>query len=75
MACDRPEVYLSYLLRLWRTGSEGHEVWRASLEEPLTGHRTPFTDADALFTFLRRQMALRTEKSEPEGGGSERSTE
>jgi hypothetical protein len=28
--------YLAYLLRLWRTTSDGNIVWRASVESPHT---------------------------------------
>ena len=46
--------YLSYLLRLWRVGTE-KAVWRASLESPLTGERIGFASLDALFAFLLQQ--------------------
>jgi hypothetical protein len=51
---DKPR-YVSYLLRLWQTESEGQLVWRASLESPQTGERTGFRNLDALFAFLRQQ--------------------
>jgi hypothetical protein len=75
MGSEPPEEYLSYLLRLWKTASEEPEAWRTSLEEPLTGLRRNFISADALFAFLRRQMALRSRGSDREGGDSEHSTE
>ncbi len=46
--------YLSYLLRLWRVGTE-KAVWRASLESPHGGERIGFASLDALFAFLRQQ--------------------
>ncbi len=46
--------YFSYLLRLWRVGTE-KAVWRASLESPLTGERIGFASLDALFAFLLQQ--------------------
>lgn len=45
--------YLSYLLRLWQTGSQ--PIWRASLESPLTGERQGFASLQELFTFLETQ--------------------
>lgn len=51
---DKESVgYLSYLLRLWRTGEAG--PWKASLEDPQTGQRLGFQSLDALFAFLRRK--------------------
>lgn len=47
--------YLAYLLRLWRVGSEGEAVWRASLEDAHTGERKGFADLDALFDHVRSQ--------------------
>ena len=47
--------YLSYLLRMWRTGSEGQAVWRASLENPFTGERKGFANLKDLVTFLQNQ--------------------
>jgi hypothetical protein len=46
--------YFSYLLRLWRVGTE-KAVWRASLESPHGGERIGFASLDALFAFLRQQ--------------------
>jgi hypothetical protein len=46
--------YASYLLRLWREDSDDH-VWRASLEDPLTGERMGFGSLQALFHFLQRE--------------------
>ena len=49
----QPEAYLSYLLRLWRTGETS--PWKASLEDPVTGRRLGFGNLQVLFAFLRRQ--------------------
>lgn len=49
-------AYLSYLLRLWRASGGDSHLWRASLEDPLTGERTGFNDLEALFAFLRTQI-------------------
>jgi hypothetical protein len=53
---DTPErrEYLSYLLRLWRVGTE-MAVWRASLESP-QGGRIGFASLEALFDFLRQEV-------------------
>ena len=45
-------AYLSYLLRLWRASGGDSHLWRASLEDPLTGERTGFSDLEALIAFL-----------------------
>jgi hypothetical protein len=50
--------YLSYLLRLWRTGTSGE--WQASLEAPVTGERVGFANLDGLFDFLRTQTTTGT---------------
>jgi hypothetical protein len=47
-----PPDYLSYMLRLRYTQSEGERVWRAALEEPLTQEVYRFDDLQALFAFL-----------------------
>jgi len=56
-----PPEYLSFLLRLWRVNGGdkqtgvGVAIWRASIENPLTGERRGFASLDALFVFLRQQ--------------------
>jgi hypothetical protein len=60
--------YLSYLLRLWRTGASGG--WQASLESPFTGERVGFPDLAALAAYLEAQTdagphATGTAKAEP----------
>ncbi|MBN1891134.1 MAG: hypothetical protein JW850_24265 [Thermoflexales bacterium] len=45
-------TYLSYLLRLWRSGPDEQAPWRASLECPLTGERQGFANLRDLFAFL-----------------------
>ena len=47
--------YISYLLRLWQTKSEGKLVWRASLENPLTHKRQGFASLEELFDFLEQE--------------------
>jgi len=52
---DQQRQYRSYLLRLWRAGSQGRWVWRASLEDPRSGERKSFADLERLFAFLKQQ--------------------
>jgi hypothetical protein len=54
MAGEQP-VYLSYLLRLWRTSDDGEQIWRVSLESPGTGERKGFANLKALYEFLAAQ--------------------
>jgi hypothetical protein len=49
----RRRDYLSYLLRVWRTGSGESEAWRASLENPFTGERRGFAGLKDLFVYLQ----------------------
>ncbi len=51
----RLQHYVSYLLRLWRFGEDDAKVWRASLENPMTGERQGFASLGDLFTFLEAQ--------------------
>ena len=63
MAGEQP-VYLSYLLRLWRTSDDGEQIWRVSLESPGTGERKGFASLKALCEFLAAQtgQALPTDQ-------------
>jgi len=58
--CD----YLSYLLRLWRVGTE-KTTWRASLESPHTGERIGFASLGELFAFLQQQTSDEASALEP----------
>ena len=49
--------YISYLLRLWQTRSDGKLIWRASLESPHTGERRGFTNLGDLFAFLEKEIS------------------
>jgi hypothetical protein len=44
------EEHWSYLLRIWRAGSEGG--WRASLQSIPEGERHMFADLESLLAFL-----------------------
>jgi hypothetical protein len=63
---NQPQHYLSYLLRMWRSGEGKEATWRASLESPLTRERLGFASLKALFTFLETQAEdageLKTDK-------------
>jgi hypothetical protein len=48
--------YLSYLLRVWRTGGEEDGVWLASLTNPFTGESLGFTSLTELLAFLQSQI-------------------
>jgi hypothetical protein len=50
--------YSSYLLRLWKTASDGERVCRVSLESAQGGERVGFASLDALISFLRRECAV-----------------
>ncbi len=58
--------YVSYLLRLWRDGSE-KGLWRASVEDPRTGERRGFADLEALFEHLRQSTGLAEEPATEQG--------
>ena len=47
--------YYAYMLRLWRSESQGRRQWRASLESPHTGERQLFSELEKLFAFLSEQ--------------------
>jgi len=51
---DNP-LYYAYMLRLWRSESQGRRQWRASLESPHTGERQLFSELEQLFAFLSEQ--------------------
>ena len=61
--------YLSYLLRVWQTGSKGDAVWRVSLENPFTGERRGFASLQDMLAFLRVQIdnAGQVDQGEQEG--------
>ncbi len=54
MTAERSD-YVAYLLRLWRSETDGEAVWRASIESPTTGERRGFANIDQLFEFLREE--------------------
>jgi hypothetical protein len=54
---EKPRRYVSYLLRLWQTQSDGELVWPASLEDPHTGKRRGFGSLADLFAYLEQETA------------------
>jgi hypothetical protein len=52
---EEPREYQSYLLRLWRTSSQGKSTWRASLARIQTGELSGLADLGSLFAFLEQQ--------------------
>ena len=74
MKPSRP--YISYLLRMWRSGESEQAAWRASLENPMTGQRHGFRTLADLFAFLEKmsqsendQEPIRNGKAKLEEGG------
>ena len=63
----QPERYLSYLLRLWQSESDGQQVWRASLEKPGSGERQGFASIQDLVEFLWAQANQETRESGSKG--------
>lgn len=47
----RPQQYVSYLLRMWRSADK-KAAWRASLESPMSRERQTFASLRDLFAFL-----------------------
>lgn len=70
--CATQQIYIAYLLRLWRAdgtvGKEVFDAWRASLESPRTGERIGFGSAEELFVYLRQEMELCERKSTKDQG-------
>lgn len=50
--------YLSYLLRVWQTGSAESPKWVASLEDPHSHQVTHFSSLDALLQYLNQSTYL-----------------
>ncbi len=49
-------IYLAYLLRLWRDDETA--PWRATVEDASTGQRFGFANLKALFVFLEKQTGV-----------------
>jgi len=48
-----PGKYFSFLLRLWRTGSQEHPSWRVMLEDPHTRKVIGFDGLDSFINHLQ----------------------
>ncbi|MBN1669112.1 MAG: hypothetical protein JW862_18605 [Anaerolineales bacterium] len=53
---EHPDLYFSYLLRMWRSEAGGQVIWRASLESPQTGTVVLFKDPAQMYSFLNQEM-------------------
>ena len=64
---DKPPVYRSYLLRFWEERSEqpAMQVWRFSLEDPLTAQQHHFASLEALAAWLRTEMTNASQSPNP----------
>lgn len=62
-------VYISYLMRLWRSASSVE--WLASLEAPGTHERHNFSDLASFFAFLQAETGI---EQEDEGTASRKDT-
>ena len=54
-APDEGAEYHSYLMRLWRVRDGDRTMWRASLQDALSGETHNFASMDRLWAFLREQ--------------------
>lgn len=61
--------YITYLVRLWPTGTAEQRCWHVLLENPRTGERHVFRDIPALCAFLeertRRPLPGYDESADP----------
>ena len=44
---------LVYAVRLWFSGPEDQPVWRATVQNPITGERHIFADLQEFFAFIQ----------------------
>jgi hypothetical protein len=63
--------YMSYLLRIWRSGENEQAVWRASLEDPMTGQRHGFHTLSDLYIFLEGMSLSGNEQAALGEGGEQ----
>ena len=52
-----PDLYQTYLLRLWRVSRQGKWQWCASLESRHTSERQTFATVEQLLAFLSERCA------------------
>jgi hypothetical protein len=48
------QIYRSYLLRLWRSKSDGSLSWYALLEDPVSGERKGFSNLKSMIDYLEK---------------------
>ncbi len=65
--------YQSYLLRLWRDGTD--QPWRASLQCTATADKFAFADLPALSAFLLEEFAINADEREQASAGHLSATE
>jgi len=51
--------YASYLLRLWQVQNDQQTTWVASIQDPATGEKRPFSSVGALLQFLQTEFGER----------------
>jgi hypothetical protein len=66
MGEEKP-VYLSFLVRLWRTGDGEMGTWRASLEDARTRDCRGFASLEQLFDYLRASVGGHPRASSDKG--------
>ena len=66
--------YVSYLLRLWRSGKGKEAIWHASLESPLTGERQGFASLQDLFAFLQAQANSAARQADEKNNSEKKET-
>ncbi len=49
------QVYRSYLLRLWRSKSDGSISWYALIEYPISGQRKGFSNLRTMIDYLEAE--------------------
>ena len=65
---EKPPRYRSYLLTFWEERSQdaqAPEVWRFSLEDPVTGQRRGFPGLEELVAALKQDMAATCTRQRP----------
>ena len=63
---EETKRYASYLLRVWRSETQGKACWRVSLEDTRSGKRQGFADLADAFAFLEARYGA-TNLHEPAG--------
>jgi hypothetical protein len=52
------QIYRSYLLRLWRSKSDGSLSWYALLEDPVNGQRKGFSNLKSMVDYLEAEYEV-----------------